>query len=233
MRASQQNCASRDQIVALQTLYTRCATHTMEGDDRGARLAWASESLGRALGSFSELSRDEARRLIDALKGSLGQIPNEKPQPWRKVLSRDRAQAAGTAGRRGAASSVIQMAGPDDFARIDQALRRLGWSREQYEGWLGSPRSPIPAGDPRAIRTVTDANRVWWALKAMLKRSGHWRPRSSQAGSDPVSKERNREAGNGESDTRIPVCQSRKKGESACLSRRRKPAKGARERHES
>lgn len=178
MIARSEKIASRDQIVALQTLYAQWACHAIQEniDPRAARLAWASEALGRAIGSFSELTRDEARRLIDALKGSMGQQLVEHPHPWRQIQSRERAQAAGTAGRRGKRSSLIQLAGPDDLARIDEALNRLGWTRERYEGWLRSGSSPLGIVDPAIIRTVAEANKVWWALKAMLKRSGRWYP---------------------------------------------------------
>ena len=164
------------QIVALQTLYARWSSHSLEigADPRAARLAWASENIGRPIPSFSELSRDEARRLIDGLKGSIGQEVAEKPHPWRRIRSRERAHAAGTAGRRDAASSLIQMASPDDQARIDEALLRLGWSRERYEAWLQSSSSPVAGKSAGAILTVGEANKVWWALKAMLRRSGRW-----------------------------------------------------------
>lgn len=170
--------ATREQIVALHALYGRWQAHEMSagGDAREARLVWASEAIGRAIHSFSELSREEARELIDRLKGSMGQPLTEQPRPWRHIRSRDRARAAGTAGRRGDASSLIQLANPDDLARIDEALRRLEWPRERYEAWLKSPSSPISNKPECTIRTVGEANKVWWALKAMLRRSGRWQP---------------------------------------------------------
>lgn len=172
------NSASRDQIVALHALYGRRQAHEITAaiDPRAARLAWASEALGRTIRSFSELSRDEATDLIDGLKGSMGQPLAEQPRPWRHINSRDRAQAAGTAGRRGAVSSLIQLASQDDLARIDEAIRRLGWTRDRYETWLNSAASPISSSPEGALRTVGEANKVWWALKAMLQRSGRWRP---------------------------------------------------------
>ncbi len=170
--------ASRDQVIILQTLYAQWKGHAIEegSGPRSARLAWASDAIGRPVSSFSELTRDEARQLIDGLKGSMGLALTEKPQPWRRIRSRERAQAAGTAGRRDASSSLLQMAGPDDFARIDEALHRLGWTRDRYEAWLNSASSPLPEKGVGAIRTVAEVNKVWWALKNMLKRSGSWRP---------------------------------------------------------
>jgi hypothetical protein len=178
MRQPQGKRAGREQIVALQTLYSIWAAHTIQthSDARTARLNWASESIGREVDSFSDLTRDEARHLIDTLKGAMGQQLTEQPRPWRQIRSRDRAQAAGTAGRRGKKSSLIQLAGPDDHARIGEALTRLGWDRGRYEAWLRSDSSPVGCGDSPSIRTVAEANKVWWALKAMLKRSGRWYP---------------------------------------------------------
>jgi len=171
------NAATAEQIKALQTLYAQWARHALEegSDPRSARLAWASENAGREISSFSVLTLDEARGLIDLLKGSMGQPFGEQPQPWRRINSRERAQAAGTAGRRGEEqSSFIQMVGPDDLARIDELLNRLEWTRDRFDAWLKSPRSPLGAHDQGAIRTAAQANKIYWALKAMLTRAGGW-----------------------------------------------------------
>jgi hypothetical protein len=179
-------------VIALQTLYAQWEKHTLPDgvDSRAARLAWASESAGRKIFSFSDLGRDEARELIDRLKGSMGQQPTQNPQPWRRIHSRDQAQAAGTAGRKGFSSSVIQMASPDDLARIDEALRRLDWTRDRYEAWLKSDSSPAAWKGNVTILTVGEANKIWWALKAMLRRSGRWYPapkRGRSVGSKTVN----------------------------------------------
>lgn len=167
---------SCDQIKALQTLCGQWQRHTLDGTDdpRAARLAWATENTGRSIASFSDLTRDEARHLIDVLKAALGQPTGLPPDPWRRVYSRDRAQAAGTAGRHGEASPVIQMASPDDLARVDELVRRLEWTSEQFEAWLKSPRSPLGPGARNSIQTAAQANRIYWALKAMLVRAGRW-----------------------------------------------------------
>jgi len=169
---------SREQVIALQALYAQWERHSLPaseaGDHRDVRLKWASDIVGRALGSFSDLSHSEARELIDKLKGSMRQLITEKPNPWRHVRSRDRAHAAGTAGRADEDSSFVQLANADDFSRIHVALQRLGWTAERYEAWLSSKSSPL-AGKNQ-VRTVAEVNKVWWALKKMLKRSGNWRP---------------------------------------------------------
>jgi hypothetical protein len=177
------NPCTKIQIVALQSLYAAWERRSIpaSSDSRSERLAWASKAIGREISSFSDLNRDQARQLIDVLKESMGQPIGEAVNPWRKVCSRDRAQAAGTAGRRGKGPAVIQIASPDDIARIDQAVARLGWSRDQYEAWLRSPRSPLRDKNSTVIRTVGEANKVWWALKNMLKRSGNWRPSEARA----------------------------------------------------
>lgn len=171
------NTATGEQIKALQTLYRQWQRHELPegGDPRAARLAWASESTGRNISSFSNLTSDEARCLIDQLKGSMEQPIGEQPNPWRRVNSRDRAQAAGTAGRRSGEPPFIQMASPDDPVRIEELLHRLGWTREQFEAWLKSPRSPLGSTGQVAIHTAAQANRIYWALKAMLVRAGGWR----------------------------------------------------------
>lgn len=187
------NPATRDQIVALHTLYAQWERHSIQesANPRAARLAWASSSLGREIASFTEISRDDARWLIDALKGSLGQASTEKPQPWRRVRSRAKAHAAGTAGRRDTQSSLVHMASHDDLARIDEMVRRLGWTADRYEAWRNSKFCPVSSRDQAAILTVDHANRIYWALKAMLRRSGGWYPlkgkRTARSDSSPAS----------------------------------------------
>ncbi len=169
--------ASRAQIVVLQTLCAAWHSRllTDEVDVRRARLEWASEQLARSICSFSDLTADEARQLIDVLKTSLGQELRQQPEPWRHLPGRDRAHRAGTAGRKGVRSEVIQLASADDLARIDEGVQRLGWTRERFDAWLNSGSSPISKREDGAIRTLADANKVWWALKAMLIRAGVWK----------------------------------------------------------
>ena len=172
---------STGQIVALQSLYSKWQAHTIEdlADPRAARMEWASENIGHAVSSFKELTSDEARRLIDVLKESMGQALTRQPRPWRRVSERTRAHEAGTAGRKGVRSSIIQLASPDDLARVNEALNRLGWTEDRFKMWLHSSSSPVRnIGD--SIRTVSEANKVWWALKAMLVRNGLWAPEKSK-----------------------------------------------------
>jgi hypothetical protein len=169
--------ASKAAIGALQVLYSLWRARNVPDfqNARDERLSWASESIGREIASFKELTSDEARRLIDVLKISMGQDLTRQPQPWRRIRSRDRAYEAGTAGKKGLKSCVIQLVSPDDLARIDEALDRLGWTQERFLLWLQSPTSPLRKAD-KTIRTVADANRVWWALKAIMIRAGKWSP---------------------------------------------------------
>ncbi len=173
---------SSGQLTALQSLYAKWQAHAVQdrGDPRAARLAWASENAGRTVTSFKELTADEARRLIDVLKVSMGQKLTREANPWRRIEERRAAREAGTAGRKNVRAGVIQLASPDDLARVAEAVGRLGWTEERFQEWLRSSRSPLHSAGAPLIRTVADANRVWWALKAMLARSGAWKPPPSK-----------------------------------------------------
>jgi hypothetical protein len=166
------------QLGALQVLYIKwSAAGFASGQDeravRTARLAWASENVGRSVSSFSDLTRDEARRLIDLLKTFLGQKLTRPTSPWRRIRAGVPAQQAGTSGRKGVESTLVQLSSADDLGRIAEVLERLGWSEERYRKWLLSARSPLRGSDG-TIRTLADANRVYWALKAMVVRCGRW-----------------------------------------------------------
>lgn len=140
--------------------------------DRPARLKWVSELIGRKVESFKDLTGAEATHLIDTLQKSLGITESRPPRAPRKRLSRTAAKAAGTAGRKGSKTELV-MASADDLTRINEAVTRLGWTRETLESWLRSPSSPLKGR--MEIRTQNDANRVWWGLKPLLKRKGLWR----------------------------------------------------------
>jgi len=147
------------QLRRLQTLYHQHAAHALEGcgNCRDDRLAWAGEILGHTVASFSKLSRAEAATLID-------------------ILRRPDAQAADEAGNDGHKSNAsprrATIASADDLKRIERAIERLGWDQARLEGFLRSPSSPLRGRTQ--IRTVADANRVWWALKRLLQRAGLW-----------------------------------------------------------
>jgi hypothetical protein len=164
---------TKSQMIALQAFYAQHARRSLDatGDPRATRLQWASEQVGRRINSFSDLSKDEAQKLIDVLAKSLGQGEHRRRRPRHR--NRDRAHAAGTEGRRGSPSSSVTLVSAEDLARIDDAITRLGWTRERFDAWLRSSSSPL--GQRAEIRTLGDANKVWWPMKAMLKRVGKWR----------------------------------------------------------
>lgn len=165
------------QIRRLQTLYSASISRELGADSsRDARLAWASDAIGRQVQSFSDLTSAEANDLIDSLQTSVGQQSGERIQGY-SFRDRDRAQAAGVEGRRKYSGSVATLASAEDHRRIDEALSRLGWTKSRFETWLQSPSSPLRGST--AIRTLGDANRVWWALKKMLRREGKWSAKSA------------------------------------------------------
>lgn len=166
---------TKPQLKRLQVLYSQMAAHTLEGSGREARLAWASGLLLRPISSFSEISQDDARHLIDTLQAQLGvKAPSKRPR-----LGREAAERAGNEGRRRDQSNQATMAGQQDLARIQYALDILGWNEAQLNGWLKSTRSPLGKRSNPQILTVGDANRVWWALKKMAKARGLWKEKLS------------------------------------------------------
>jgi hypothetical protein len=180
---------SKPQLTRLQILYAQFAAHSLDlGKEREARIAWASEQLGHPVASFKDLSKADAHTLIDRLQGALGIAPSK---PRRRARRDD--HAAGTEGRRAPAAGngalpdsrgqVRTIATAEDVERIQNALQRLGWTQGQYEAWLRSARSPLArkVGGTRiaptdiTLRTLHDTNRVWWALKGILKARGLWK----------------------------------------------------------
>lgn len=147
------------QLTKLQTLWSQHARHSLDvpDDSRQERLAWAGAAVGRKVCSFKDLTFDEASRLIDALAAAAG------------IITRDRAHAMGTDGRRGVRRRVLAIASQADQGRIQDAVERLGWDQEHFNNWLVSPTSPLKSRE-KQIRTQADANRVWWALKSILRR---------------------------------------------------------------
>jgi hypothetical protein len=169
---------TKPQLKRVQVLYGKFAARSLDaGTSREARMAWASEQLGHLVSSFSDLTKDEAHKLIDQLQGGLGIAPTP-----RRKRPRSNSQAAGTEGRRDGAANTLTMPTQQDWDRIQNAQTRLGWSVTQYEAWLRSVRSPLARkmGKTRVaptditLRTLHDCNRVWWALKQMLKARGLW-----------------------------------------------------------
>jgi hypothetical protein len=162
---------SPPQLKRLQTLYSQAARTSLEfgrSDDRSARLAWASANLKRPVTSFSELTNKEANDLIALLQAALG-MPQDD-------------HARGTAGRRNSQSASTQLVTAESLARVTDAITRLGWTQQRFDAWLHSQSSPlartvnrvrIAPTNPKIV-TQAHANRVWWALKQMLKREGKW-----------------------------------------------------------
>jgi hypothetical protein len=161
---------SQAQLRALQTLFGLYARKSLDvsAKVRGERLAWASQTLGRAVASFSDLDGDEAARLVGILKQALGQ---ETESDERKRRSREAAFAAGTHGRRNRPIKIEMMATAGDIEAVNEMRQRLGMSQEDFERWLTSRSSPIRGRTVPTLRTIADCNRVRWALKAMLKRA--------------------------------------------------------------
>jgi len=170
---SEANPISREQLKRLQTLYSQFAAASPDPRTRSReeRLLWASLIVGREVGSFSELTVEEAKRAIDSLQKTLG--PQRKKP--RKRMDRERALRHGTDGRHDSSfRDAPQMAEAYDIEQIAGYYGRLGWSRDTFESWLRSPRSPLGRRGRPQIRTVADANMVRWALKRMLQRKGLW-----------------------------------------------------------
>ena len=164
---------TKPQLARLQTLYGQLAAHELGvGTDRTARIHWASERLQREIGSFSDLTLDEARFLIDSLQQQLG-----VKVPPTKRPGRAQARRAGLDGRKdgGEFAEAPQMATSSDVARIQNILDQLGWSLETYARFLHSSRSPLAKCADKSIRTTADANKVWWALKRIAQQKGLWR----------------------------------------------------------
>ena len=155
-------------LQALFGLYARRILVLANADERMVRLAWASKTIGREVASFSELRGKEAARLIDVLKVALGQAIKS---PVRKRLNREDAMARGAHGRRGHKAKVEMMATPDALEEVARLREHLGWTEQQFEGWLRSRSSPLCGrGEPKLL-TIGDCNRVRWALHAMLRRA--------------------------------------------------------------
>jgi hypothetical protein len=160
---------SPSQLTALHSLFHLYAPRFLDasgGDARAARLAWASGIIGREVSSFSLLHAVEAARLIELMKKALGQEVNSG-RGRRQRPGRDLARTYGTAGRRNQTSNEIALVDISTLALLDRLLVQLDWSHERFDAFLHSKSSPSKSG---AIRTLSEANRVIWALKNMLRR---------------------------------------------------------------
>jgi hypothetical protein len=148
---------TRKQLLILQTLYSRRAAIARESnvDEREARLAWATQILGREVASFRDLWTEEAARLIDECKTALGQPISPKPAK--------RSYKTGSARPKG----VVQIATADDLRQVHSWREQFGLSLEQFDSWLASPHSPTRG---RKLLTVANCRAVTIALRAMIRR---------------------------------------------------------------
>jgi len=155
---------SSSQLKRLQTLWGLfCRQSNLDATDRDARLSWASDTIGRPISSFKELSADEATTAIDAMQKHLPADLVTRKRPARRA-----AYAYGTAGRRGRNEKEVRMVDADTLRLLYALVSKLGWSREQFEGFLRGKSSPVRSG---AIRTLAEGNRAIWAVKTMLRRA--------------------------------------------------------------
>lgn len=164
------------QMKRLQVLYSQYARSSLDvkGNSREERLAWAARQTGRAIASFKNLTLDEGKHLIDVLQGSMNVKAPSKGK--RSKLGADRAWSAGNEGRKQQrGSNQVTLATDSDILRIQNATQRLGWDQARLDAWLRSPSSPLRGRPNLQIKTVADANRVWWGLKRLLQRAGLWK----------------------------------------------------------
>jgi hypothetical protein len=155
---------SPSQLRRLQTLWGLfCRQSSTDASDREARLSWASGAIGRPISSFKDLTSDEAIAAIDAMQKHL---PAELL--WKKRPARRAAHAYGVAGRRGRTETEIRLVDAETLRLLDALVGKLGWSREQFDGFLRGKSSPVRSG---SIRTLAEANRCIWAIKNMLRRA--------------------------------------------------------------
>lgn len=157
-----------EQLRRLQVLYGQYAARSLDAaPSREGRLAFAAQRIGRPIASFSELTLDEGKRLIDGLQAALGvKMPSKTP---RRRMSRKDGEKAATEGRHDQIHAETTLASPADHRRIAGELARLGWDDQGLANFLASKRGPL-AGRA-AIRTLGDANKVYWALKHIKPRT--------------------------------------------------------------
>jgi len=152
------------QLRRLQVLHGQYVRHSLDAAcTREGRILWASAQVNRAIDSFSDLTVEEGRKLIDSLQGILGvALPSKTP---RRRPTRRAAQKAGTEGRHDQLHAETTLAGDKDIRRIEREMDRLGWDQSRLDAFLASPRGPNRRST--LIRTLGEANRVYWALKHM------------------------------------------------------------------
>lgn len=166
-----------EQLTRLQTLYSQLAAREIGVDkDRTSRIRWATERLQKPVTSFSALSLDDARYLIDSIQAQL----NVKA-PFKGRLDRDQARRAGLDGRKDGKeySDAPQLVTANEIALINSLREQLGWTEDGLRNFLESTRSPLAKRANKAILTTGDANRVIWGLKRIARRKGVWKDRAA------------------------------------------------------
>lgn len=181
------NPISREQLKRLQMLYSQFAAASPDPRTRSReeRLLWVSLIVGREVGSFRELTSAEAKTAIDRLQKD---VPGARGKRPRRKMDRESAQRHATDGRYDSSfRDAPRLAEAYDVEQIENYYHRLGWSRETFELWLRSPRSPLGRKSQPQILTVAHANQVRWALKRMLQKKGLWARAAAASGEWPPS----------------------------------------------
>jgi hypothetical protein len=132
---------------------------------RASRLQWASEVLGHPVESFSRLTTEEGKRLIDNLQAVLGVA---ETAPTRRRMSKREAQKLGTEGRGDQMhdESTLLDGTESIFTKIRSDMTALGWNESRLRLFLRSSRGPNNGRE--TIRTLSEANKVHWALKNLV-----------------------------------------------------------------
>lgn len=162
------------QLGRLQTLYSQLARHEIGvGLDRESRLRWATEHLRKPVSSFKALTIDDAGFLINSIQEQLG-----VKAPLKKRLDRHQARRAGMDGRADGSefAKAPEMASAADLARVQNVMRVLDWNEAALNTFKESARWPL--GARKQIVTVSDANKVYWALKRIAQAKGLWRAKA-------------------------------------------------------
>lgn len=151
---------SQRQLACIQSLWARrMRTAAIAGGEeaRELRHAYIREVTSGRAAATNELSFADAMRVIRSL------IDDQAGR--RTIADRERAQAAGTHGRRGSSSRQIAIASPEQVNLLIGHADRLGWTRERLDAFIARQ-----LGSGRRVRTVGDCNKVLWGLKSMLRR---------------------------------------------------------------
>jgi hypothetical protein len=166
---------NKKQVKAIQALWHVHARREIGIDpaDRDQRLKFFSNFCQRQVPSTNDLSFDEASRLIESLKKSLGQRVAKPARP----RDREFATALGREGRRGNRDNSSTLVDPRSLEVIREYRERLMWTEAEFNSWLVGRSSPLRGRI--SIRTVGDARQVQWAMKGILKQKGLWREKQA------------------------------------------------------